>query len=68
MTAYQSVAGTTAGRTRWSASSRTVEPIAMTSHASRNVTTSAAAGTSCMPSRNTANAAHPLREAAAPVA
>ena len=56
----------TCGRRACSASSSTVEATAISSQASRNVTTSAAAGTSCIPSRNRANAAHAVREAVPP--
>ena len=68
ITAYQIVAGRTGSRDAWSASRSTVEPPAISSQASRKVTASAAAGTSCMPTAKTANAVHPVREAAGPCA
>ena len=68
MTAYQSAASRAAGLRACSASTRTVEAPAMSSQASRKLTTSAAAGTSCIPRRNTASAAHWLREADGPCA
>ncbi len=66
MPAYQSAADRTCGRVAWSVSTSTVEQTAITSHASRNVRTSPAAGTICMPSRKNVKAAQDVREPAAP--
>lgn len=66
ITAYQSPASRAAAEVACSASTSTAEAPAMSSQASRNDTTSPAAGTSCSPSRNTASATHWVREAVGP--
>ena len=66
MAEYQIPAEETDARAAWSASSSTVDPSVMISHASRNDTESAAAGTSCMPTRKTGIAAQAVRLAAGP--
>ena len=66
--AYQSAADRTSSRSRCSVSTSTVEASAISSHISRNETASAAAGTSCIETRNAGSATQEVREAAGPCA
>jgi hypothetical protein len=68
ITEYQAAAGRTAGRSAWSERTSTVDATAIVSQPRRNETTSPADGTMSMPSRKSANADHPVREAAGPCA
>ncbi len=68
ITAYHSAASRVCARWACSASTSSVDAPAISSHASRNETASSAAGTSCIPSMNTARAAHWVREAVTPLA